>query len=280
MPSRPEPALGSTSSARPRNSRAQADLRRITTLVASGDVAAQHLDAARANYEAARSTYSQAQAQVATANARLVEAQQKVDAQRSATASTQAQIGVQEAQLATAVGKLSETSAASRVSAQQAQAEAARAQVASLQTQLVTAKSNFGYTKIFSPIDGFVGQKNVEIGQTVSPGVSLMTLIPATHLYITANFKETQIGKMRVGQEADINVDAYKGVKFVGHVDNLSPASQNTFSLVPPQNATGNFVKVTQRLPVRIVLDRVVDGRLADYHVRPGMSVEASVRVK
>jgi membrane fusion protein (multidrug efflux system) len=99
-------------------------------------------------------------------------------------------------------------------------------------------------------------------------------------VYITANFKETQIGRMKVGQEVDINVDAYKGVNFVGHVDNLSPAAQNKFSLVPPQNATGNFVKVTQRLPVRILVDKVDGGDLKDYALRPGMSVETSVKVK
>jgi membrane fusion protein (multidrug efflux system) len=107
-----------------------------------------------------------------------------------------------------------------------------------------------------------------------------MTLVPAKHVYVTANFKETQIGHMKVGQEVDISIDAYKGVNFIGHVDNLSPASENTFSLVPPQNATGNFVKVTQRLPVRILFDRVEGGKLSDYALRPGMSVETSVKVK
>ncbi len=260
--------------------RAQADLRRVTSLVSSGDIAAQQLDAARATYEGARSAYSAAQAGVATATANLAQAQQKLDAQRYAASSTQSLVGVQQAQLQTAQGKYLESNASSRVSAQQAQADAARAQIVSLDAQLITARNNLGYTRIVSPIDGYVGQKNVEIGQTVSPGASLMTLIPSSNIYVTANFKETQIGKMRVGQPVDINVDAYKGVAFEGHVANLSPASQNKFSLVPAQNATGNFVKVTQRLPVRILFDRVKDGKLSDYHLRPGMSVETSVRVK
>ncbi len=260
--------------------RARADLRRTTTLVASGDIAAAQLDGARATYEAARSSYAQAQAQVATADANSLQAQQKLGAQRFASASTQSLVGVDQAQLETAQGKFSESNAPSRIAAQQAQADAASTQIASLRAALVTAQSNLGYTRILSPIDGYVGQKIVEVGQTVSPGASLMTLIPATNVYVTANFKETQVGKMRVGQEADINVDAYNGVKFIGHVDNLSPASQSMFSLVPAQNATGNFVKVTQRLPVRIVFDRAEGGKLADYHLRPGMSVETSVRVK
>lgn len=260
--------------------RTQADLRRVASLVKTGDVAVQQLDSARAAYEAARSTYSETQAQVGTASANLLEAQQKLDAQRYTAQSSQSQIGVQQAQLQTARGKYLESNSASRVSTQQAQADASRAQVTSLETQLATSQSNLGYTRITSPIEGYVGQKNVEVGQTVSPGASLMTLIPSSHIYITANFKETQIGKMHVGQTVDINVDAYKGVKFVGHVGNLSPASQNTFSLVPAQNATGNFVKVTQRLPVRILVDRVDGGKLSDYTLRPGMSVETSVRVK
>jgi membrane fusion protein (multidrug efflux system) len=260
--------------------KAQADLRRTQSLVATGDVAVSQLDSDRASYESARSSYSQAQANVGNELANLAQAQQKLDSQRYATSSSVAQIGVQQATLVTAQGRLQESSAPSRVTAQQATADAAQAQVASLQAQLKTASDNLGYTRIYSPINGYVGQKNVEIGQTVAAGESLMTLIPATNVYITANFKETQIGRMRVGQEVDVNVDAYHGVKFIGHVEDLSPASQNKFSLVPAQNATGNFVKVTQRLPVRILFDSVENGNLSDYPLRPGMSVETSVKVK
>ncbi|MBD5634611.1 MAG: HlyD family secretion protein [Candidatus Eremiobacteraeota bacterium] len=260
--------------------KAAADLKRTQSLVATGDVAASQLDSDRAAYESARSTYSQRQADVGTALANLAQSQQKLDSQRYATSSTESQIDVQQAQLTTAQGRLQESSAPSRISSQQAQADASMAQVASLLAQRSTASDNLSYTRIYSPINGYVGQKNIEIGQTIAAGESLLTLIPATHVYVTANFKETQIGRMRVGQEVDINVDAYHGVKFVGHVEDLSPASQNKFSLVPAQNATGNFVKVTQRLPVRILFDSVEHGRLADYPLRPGMSVETSVKVK
>ena len=260
--------------------RASADLKRTQSLVASGDVAAQQLDASRAAYQAARSQYSQAQANVAAVAANGDEAQQRLDAQRFTSSSSAAQIGVQRGQLTTAQGHYEESAAPSRVPAQQAQADAAVAQVGSLQAQLQTARNNLTYTRILSPINGYVGQKIVEIGQTVAPGESLLTLIPVAHVYVTANFKETQIGHMRVGQEVDINVDAYKGVKFVGHVQDLSPASQNKFSLVPAQNATGNFVKVTQRVPIRILFDRVENGNLSNYPLRPGMSVETSVKVK
>ncbi len=262
--------------------KADADLRRTQSLVTTGDVAQSQLDADRAAYESARSTYSQAEANVGASLAELAQAEQKLDSQRFTASSSASQIGVQQAMLTTAQGKLEESSAPSRISAQQAQADAAQAQVASLQAQLKTSSDNLGYTRIYSPIAGYVGQKNVEIGQTVAAGESLMTLIPASNVYITANFKETQVGHMRVGQEVDISVDAYHGVNFTGHVDNLSPASQNKFSLVPAQNATGNFVKVTQRLPVRILFDGVENGKgkLGDYPLRPGMSVETSVKVK
>lgn len=260
--------------------RTDADLRRTGSLVSTGDIAAAQLDAARATEAAARSAYAQAQANVAAAQATLGQAQQRLDAQRYAASSQLAQVGVQRAGLTTAQGHYQESSAPSRVPAQQAQADAQKAQINSLQAALKTAADNLSYTEVRSPIDAFVGEKDVEVGQTVGVGVPLMTLIPSTNVYITANYKETQIGHMRVGDETDVNVDAYRGVKFVGHVSSLSPASQNSFSLVPSQNATGNFVKVTQRLPVRILFDRVRNGNLADYPLRPGLSAETSVKVK
>ncbi len=256
--------------------RADADLRRTSSLVSTGDVAVTQLDADRATYEQARSTFAQARANVTAAQANLDQAQQRLDSQRFTTSSQQAQIGVSQAQLTTAQGRYQESSAPSRVSAEQATAQAQNAQVGSLLAQLKTARDNLGYTRIAAPITGYVGQKNVEIGEVVSPGQSLLTLIPSNHIYVTANFKETQIGHMHVNDEVDINVDAYKGVKFVGYVEDLSPASQNKFSLVPAQNATGNFVKVTQRLPVRILFDHP-DPK---YLLRPGLSVETSVKVK
>ncbi len=255
--------------------KAQADQRRAEILFRSGDVSQAQLDAARASFKAAQSAYTQAQANVAAAAAAIGEARQRVAAQQSAAASSQAQISLQQGTLETAQGKLAESAIPSRVAAQRAQADAAAAQVATARAQLGTAQDQLSYTQIRSPIDGYVGAKNVEIGQTVQPGTPLMTIVPNA-VYITANYKETQLGLMRAGQPVDINVDAYKGVKFRGHVQTISPASQNRFSLVPPQNATGNFVKVTQRVPVRIVFDNP-DPRLP---LRPGMSVETSVKVK
>jgi len=256
--------------------KAGADLARTQSLVSTGDVARSQLDADQASYEAARSDYSQAQANVGTAEAQLDEALQRLNSQRFTTSGSQAQVGVSVAQLTTAQGHYLESDAPSRVPYSQAQADAAKAQANSLKAQTLTARSNLSYTRIYSPIDGYVGQKNIEIGQTVAPGESLMTLIPSNHIYVTANYKETQIGHMHVGQQVDITVDAYKGTVFTGHVEDLSPAAQNKFSLVPAQNATGNFVKVTQRVPIRILFDHP-DPK---YPLRPGMSVETSVKVK
>ncbi len=256
--------------------KAQADLRRTQSLVGTGDLPQAQLDAARAAYQSAVSAYQQAQANASAAAANVGQEQQKLVAQRSSAGSSAAQIGVQLGTLVTAQGKLAESSTPSRVSAQQAQANAATAQIGASTALLKTAQDQLSYTQIRSPIDGYVGAKNVEVGRTVQPGESLMTIIPSSGVYITANYKETQLGNMHPGQLVDIGVDAYKGVKFQGHVETIAPASQNKFSLVPPQNATGNFVKVTQRVPVRIVFDNP-DPK---YPLRPGMSVEASVKVK
>jgi len=150
--------------------------------------------------------------------------------------------------------------------------------VESANAQFSIAKQNLAYTTIVAPADGYIGQKSADIGQTVGAGLTLMTLIPngPDKVFITANFKETQLGDMHAGQPVDITVDAYKGTTFHGHVVSINPASQNTYALVPAQNATGNFVKVTQRIPVRIAIDDMK----ADMPLRPGMSVEANVKVR
>jgi membrane fusion protein (multidrug efflux system) len=240
---------------------ANADLARTQALVRTGDEPRQQLDAARATQAGAAANYRQAT--------------DKVTAAEAQAAAAKAMISAQQGQLQTAQGKLAESDTPYRVTAQQAQAQATQAQVGSLRAQLKAAQDQLSYTRIVSPIDGYVGEKDVEIGQTVQPGTTLLNLVP-DHVYITANYKETQLGNMKPGQEVDISVDAYKGTKFKGHVEAIGPASQNEFALVPAQNATGNFVKVTQRVPVRIA----VDNPPPDKPLRPGMSVETSVLTK
>jgi membrane fusion protein (multidrug efflux system) len=235
---------------------AQANLRRTQSLVKSGDVPVSQLDAAKAQYAQAESQYRAAQDAVNVAQANLNAAAQKIGAAQAGVAAAQG--GVQAAQ-----GKLSQAQAPAQIAAQRA--------------ALQIAEQNLKNTKIYSPIDGYVGEKSVEVGQTVSSGMTMLTLIP-DRVFVTANFKETQVGSMHPGQPVDISLDAYKGVKFHGTVDSINPASQNTYALVPAQNSTGNFVKVTQRIPVKIAFDKNTD--FQKYPMRPGMSVEASVLVK
>ncbi|MBV8066366.1 MAG: HlyD family secretion protein [Candidatus Eremiobacteraeota bacterium] len=234
--------------------KAQADYNRASSLVSTGDVAAQQLDAARAQDAGAAAQLRAAEDQVAVAQENVAAAQGRVTASSAA-------VSAASGALTTAQGKLAQAADPSQV-------EAAAA-------QLYLAKQNLNYTHIYAATDGYVGEKSAEVGQTIGAGITLMTIVPR-RIYITANFKETQMGHMRVGQSAEVRVDAYKGVTFHGHVASINPASENTYALVPAQNASGNFVKVTQRIPVRIE----VDDQRADLPLRPGMSVEAYVRVK
>jgi membrane fusion protein (multidrug efflux system) len=235
--------------------KARADYQRARSLVASGDIPKSQLDAAKAAYAQAQSQYDSARAGVNVAEANVVAAQQKV-------AAAQAGVSAAQGDVQAAQGKLSQAQAPAQVSAQEAAVQ--------------LAEQNLANTKIYSAIDGYVGEKSVETGQTVSPGTTLLTLIP-NRVFVTANYKETQVGKMHAGQSVDIRVDAYKGVTFHGKVVSINPASQNTYALVPAQNSTGNFVKVTQRIPVKISID---DADPQRYPMRPGMSVETSVLVQ
>lgn len=235
---------------------AQANLTRTRSLVKSGDEPSEQLDAARAAYAQAQSQYQAAQDNVNVAQANLNAAQQKVGAAQAAVGAAQG--GAQAAR-----GKLTQAQAPAQIAAERAAVD--------------IAQQNLNNTRIRSAINGYVGEKNVELGQTVQPGITLLTLIP-DRVFVTANFKETQVGNMRAGQPVDIHVDAYKGQTFHGTVNSINPASQNTYALVPSQNSTGNFVKVTQRIPVKIAFDPRTD--FAKYPMRPGMSVEASVLVQ
>lgn len=220
---------------------AETNLARAESLVATGDLPREQLDAARAAAAAAASQLHAAQNQIGSAKA---------------------QENVAQGGVTTAQGRLAQSADPS--------------QIAVAKAQLDLARRDLAYTRIHSPIDGFVGEKGAEIGQTIAAGAMLMTLIPEHGIFITADYKETQMGNMRVGEPVDINVDAYHGVTFHGHVMSINPASENTYALVPSQNATGNFVKVTQRVPVRISID---DPR-ADMPLRPGMSVETYVKIR
>jgi len=161
-----------------------------------------------------------------------------------------------------------------RVASLRAQERQAAAQREAAQAQLTAAGINLGSTIVQSSVDGRIGDKSVRVGQYVQSGTRLMSVVPLAQIYITANFKETQIGCMRPGQPARIRVDALDGIELRGHVQSVSPGTGAEFSLLPPQNATGNFTKIVQRVPVRIALDAGPEARKV---LLPGLSVTVNV---
>jgi membrane fusion protein (multidrug efflux system) len=155
-------------------------------------------------------------------------------------------------------------------------AASAEAEAQQKKADLDQALLNLQYTKIVAPVTGVVSDRTVEVGQNVAPGQELMKVIPLNDVWITANFKETQLRDMKVGQPVTLEVDA-NGRKYKGKVNSIAGASGARFSLLPPENATGNYVKVVQRIPVKIVLD---PGENKDQSLRPGMSVDPKVWIR
>jgi membrane fusion protein (multidrug efflux system) len=258
-----------TAQARQREAEANAaktakDVERFKTLLAKDEISQQQYDAAAAAADAARAAADSARAQVQEAQAGISMAQSQLMQARAGASQATAQL--QNAQ-----------TAPEQIAAQRARASSADARVLQQRAAVQQAELNLQYATVKAPLKGIVSKKNVEPGQIVQPGQPLMTLIPLEEVWVTANFKETQLKSMRPGQPAVIEVDAYGGRDFKGHVDSLAAATGSRFSLLPPENATGNFVKVVQRVPVKIVLD---GGQDQEHLLRPGMSVVATVYTK
>jgi membrane fusion protein (multidrug efflux system) len=190
---------------------------------------------------------------------------QNAQAAQSRNASAQAAILRDTANLASAQKQVE------LLKAEITQATAAAARASALQRQ---AELNLGYTTITAPIDGIVGNRTLRPGQFVQAGTQLMSLVPAAGAYVVANYKETQLTAVRKGQPVDIAVDMFPGQVVHGHVDSLAPASGQEFALLPPDNATGNFTKVVQRIPVKIALD------VTSIELRPGMSVIPTIETR
>lgn len=240
------------------NVKAQADLERYKPLVAKDVISKQQFDAAVAAADAAKAALADAHAAQRAAADGIHVAQQR-EAQSQALL-RYAQTGPQQ------------------VAAQNARAKQALAQVQQAQAQLDQAKLNLSYTKIVAPVDGIVTRKNLEINQNVSVGQNLLTLVSLDDLWVTANFKETQLKHMSAGQEVEIAVDS-TGKDYKGKVTQIGGATGSVLSLFPPENATGNYVKVVQRIPVRIDFTDLAKED-PDHKLRPGLSVEPKVRVK
>ncbi len=241
--------------------RAAQDLARLVPLAAKDEIPRQQLDAATTGKQAS-------DAAVASADAAVHEAE--------------ANLSVSEARRAQAAGAVTQAQSQARVAATvpqqialiEARASGADAQVQLARAALEQATVNLERTTMRAPTDGLISRKTVELGQVVQPGQSVMAVTSLTDVWVTANFKETQLSRMAAGQRAEIEVDAYGGRTYSGHIDSIAPATGATFSLLPPDNATGNFVKVVQRVPVKIVLDKTQD---VSALLRPGMSVNATV---
>jgi membrane fusion protein (multidrug efflux system) len=240
--------------------KAQIDVDRYTPLVAKDVISKQQYDQA-----VATATADAAALEAAERTARAQQDQVRMMQQRLAQARSQEQ--------------QSQKNGSKQVAVQEARAEAAAAAVKQAQAQVDQALLNLSYTKVVAPVDGIVSKKSVEAGQNLSVGQSLMTIVPLTDLWVTANFKETQLKEMKVGQEVKISVDALGGRKFTGKVQQIGGATGSSLSLFPPENATGNYVKVVQRIPVRINFTNMQQEN-KDYALRIGMSVEPVVRVK
>jgi len=242
---------------------ARADLERYKPLMEKGEISKQQYDAAKANADA-------------TASALVADEQRLAQAGRN--------VDISRAQLEAAKARVAQASAAvdsaeadkKRVAMRSADAEAKAAAVARARAQLDAAQLNLSYTNIVAPVDGVATHKSVEPGQIVQSGQGLLVVVPLNNVWVTANFKETQLRNMKPGQKAYVKVDTYDKT-FPGHLDSIAGATGAVLSLLPPENATGNFVKVVQRIPVKIVLDAIPPGVAI---LRPGMNVEATVVTK
>jgi membrane fusion protein (multidrug efflux system) len=243
--------------------KAQKDLVRLKELVDKDEISKQ-------DYDAAVAAEQSGAADVESARADAVAAQHQLDQAISDVAQAKAKLAT-----ATATQRQSEELRPKQQAVSEARHKQAEAQVKQSQADLDQAKLNMGYTLIKAPVDGVVSRRTAQIGLQVSPGQQVMALVPLENIWITANFKETQLKKMRVGQRVEFEVDTYgSSRKYRGHIDSVAAASGARFSLLPPENATGNYVKVVQRIPVKVILDQ---GENQDHLLLPGMSVSPTV---
>jgi len=267
--------------ARVRLLQAEADLA-VARAMAGGN---RRVGQAQAQLAASRATSAGAEATVLSAEAALRKARADLDrAQRLAETQVVSaqQLDAAEAAYAMAAAQADAArrqagAAAEQVTASQAALQGADARLAAAEGAVEAARVNLGYTVLLAPTDGIVARRKVEPGELVQPGQTLMTVVPATELWVTVNLKETETENVTPGDAATFTVDAYPGHTFHGVVESVSPATGARFALLPPDNATGNFTKVVQRVPVRVA---VTDTALAALPLRPGLSADVTIRTR
>ncbi len=229
------------------------------------------LDQAEAQYKTSKAQFRVDKVGVLQAEAAVISGKAKLRESQNAV-----QLAKQEVNQAIANIKHAQAESYN-VTVSQAQLQADQQKVKQAEANLKAAELNLSYTQILAPVSGTVGNKTVQIGEVIQPDQPLLAIIPLDDVWVMANYKETQLYKIHAGDPATIKVDAYPGRVFHGHVDSIEPASGAVFSLLPPENATGNFVKVVQRIPIKILIDPKDD---LDKVLRPGMSVIATVLTK
>lgn len=306
-------AEASVQAAQAASDRATRDAERYATLVRQGAISAQLADQARATALQSQAGLSAAQQQVAEAEATVAQRQADVNAARQAQSASVAAIAQARAQLAAAreqanaarlgvtqaqaarnaaiqsvnaaeakreqaLGQLTQARTAPRqVAVSRSSSAQASAKIEQARAALESARLQLSYCRITAPVDGRVSKKTVEPGALVQPGTPLMAIVLSNDLWVVANFKETQMGGVRPGERADVDVDAVPGHPFRGHVDSVSAGTGSTFALLPPDNATGNFTKIVQRIPVKVTLD---PGQPGLNRLSAGMSVVATVETR
>ncbi|MBI3491427.1 MAG: HlyD family secretion protein [Acidobacteria bacterium] len=240
------------------------DVERWRGLLAKDEVSQQQFDNASASAEAQKAASDSARSQVVEAEAGIRVAESRLAQARAAEQQANAELATAE-------------TGPSQVAATKARAAAAEAHVQQARATLAQAELNLQYTTVKAPIRGIVSRKGINVGQVVQAGQPLLALVQIDPVWVTANFKETQLKNMKPGQRVTVDVDAFGGREFRGKVDSIAGATGARFSLLPPENATGNYVKVVQRVPVKIVLD---EGQDPEHMLRPGLSVTPTVYTK
>jgi membrane fusion protein, multidrug efflux system len=253
-----EGAQASLRQAEANDLKAQDDVNRYKPLAAKDEIPQQQYTQAVHSQQATAAAVEATRASAAAAEQTVTQARARI---------AQAEAGVHYAE-----------TQPQQISVQRSRAQAAEAETERAAAVLQQAQLNLQYTTVVAPVSGIVGQRSVQPGQNVVPGQQMMTIVPldSQNIWVTANFKETQLKRMRPGQHVKISVDTY-GRRYDGHVLNIAGASGARYSLLPPENATGNYVKVVQRIPVKIVFEK---GQDPEHLLRPGMSVEPNVKVQ